>query len=340
MSRLGPWLKRMLTISLLIVGALLWIWHLQAADWRGMWRAVAQIPLESLESAGALAFASYLVYSSIDLLARRVVGHRIGTARVLAIGFVSHACALNLGPAGAGFRFRLYLRHGLSTAQCAAVWLFNIAANWLGFVLLAGAALAGGMASLPASWALPGSASVLLGVAMLAMLAGYVAACAVAHGRAWRVLGRELTLPGPLVALAQCIASAVNWCLLAAVVTMLLQHRVEASAVLAALMSCALALAVVDVPAGLGVIETVFLAMFGSQVPAPELLAALLAYRAIYYLFPLLLALAMYMLLEFDAGRGLAALRRSPTERSRGLPPASLALPPHPPTSGSRQSPP
>ena len=56
--------------------------------------------------------------------------------------------------------------------------------------------------------------------------------------------------------------------------------------VLAVLLLAAVAGAVSHVPGGLGVLEAVFIAALGSQVPRPELLAALLAYRCVYYLLP------------------------------------------------------
>jgi uncharacterized membrane protein YbhN (UPF0104 family) len=45
-----------------------------------------------------------------------------------------------------------------------------------------------------------------------------------------------------------------------------------------------------QVPGGLGVFETVVLMLLPATIPAPTALGALLAYRAIYYLLPLLLA--------------------------------------------------
>ena len=58
-------------------------------------------------------------------------------------------------------------------------------------------------------------------------------------------------------------------------------------------------------------LEAVFVAVLGTLAPEPRLLAAVLAYRAAYYLFPLLLALAFYA--AFEARRG-----RSPFTAKRG----------------------
>lgn len=54
------------------------------------------------------------------------------------------------------------------------------------------------------------------------------------------------------------------------------------------------------VPAGLGVLEAVFVALLAHRVPQGELLAALLAYRAIY-LAPLAIAAALFFVVDAEA---------------------------------------
>jgi hypothetical protein len=58
------------------------------------------------------------------------------------------------------------------------------------------------------------------------------------------------------------------------------------------------------VPAGLGVIEAVFVACLGSELGSTSVLAALLSYRAVYYLVPLALALLGYAVAEASVPRG------------------------------------
>lgn len=63
------------------------------------------------------------------------------------------------------------------------------------------------------------------------------------------------------------------------------------------LISC-VAGVVAHIPAGLGVLETVFLALLHGQLAQGTLVAALLGYRTLYYLVPLLLAVLVYLILE------------------------------------------
>jgi len=58
------------------------------------------------------------------------------------------------------------------------------------------------------------------------------------------------------------------------------------------------------VPAGLGVFETGILLLLGSAAPTPALLGSLLAYRIVYYLVPLMLAVLLLAVHELAARRG------------------------------------
>jgi len=97
--------------------------------------------------------------------------------------------------------------------------------------------------------------------------------------------------------------SATNWSLIGGVIWLLLQGRIAYPHVLAVLLVAAVAGVITHVPAGLGVLEAVFVALMGDEVPQGELLGALLAYRAIYYLLPLALATLLYLATEWRARR-------------------------------------
>jgi glycosyltransferase 2 family protein len=92
----------------------------------------------------------------------------------------------------------------------------------------------------------------------------------------------------------QAAMGGANWLLMGAVVWALLDARVDYASVLGAMLLAAIAGVVTHVPANLGVLEAVVVATLGTRLPAHDLLAALLAYRATYYLLPLALALPAY----------------------------------------------
>jgi uncharacterized membrane protein YbhN (UPF0104 family) len=77
-------------------------------------------------------------------------------------------------------------------------------------------------------------------------------------------------------------------------------------------MLTSMAVIALRVPAGLGVLEGVFMALLAGRQPEAQLLAALLAYRALFYLLPLAVAALVYLGLEARLRRGRPTLARTP----------------------------
>ena len=97
--------------------------------------------------------------------------------------------------------------------------------------------------------------------------------------------------------------------LMSGAIYMLLQQQVAFFTVVGALLLAGAAGAVTHIPAGLGVLEAVFLSLLSHQLPAPVILAALVAYRVMYYLIPLGVAVVAYGVMEVRAKRLKPALK-------------------------------
>jgi glycosyltransferase 2 family protein len=61
------------------------------------------------------------------------------------------------------------------------------------------------------------------------------------------------------------------------------------------------------IPAGLGVTEAVFIALLSHRIPEHQLLGALLAYRAIFYLTPLVVGALLYAKVEMHTRKEVTA---------------------------------
>lgn len=307
-----PCAKRIVT--LLFFGAVLWLIVRQARtiDWSEVWTAAANHPLEGLLIAALLGACSHLLYSSFDLLGRHYTGHGLPTGKVMLTTFISYAFNLNLGSlvGGVAFRFRLYSRQGLDNASIGRVLGLSMLTNWLGYLLLAGAIFASGLLEIPPDWRIAEpTLQVLGGVLVLAGLA-YVTACFVSKRRLLVLRGHELPLPTGRMALLQVLMSCTNWMLMGAMVWTLLDQRIGYPTVLGVLLIAAIAGVVTHVPAGLGVLEAVFVALLSDRMPAGELLAALLIYRAMYYLVPLAVATVLHLTIEARLLKGSAPQQR------------------------------
>jgi glycosyltransferase 2 family protein len=278
---------------------------LQAREvaWAEVRSSLAGYGAATLGMAIAIAAASHLLYGTFDQVGKTYTGHPLRRTRVASIAFVSYAFNLSMGSliGGLGFRYRLYSRFGLDNGTIARITGLSIAANWLGYLVVAGTAFSLRMVAVPPGWEIGTEGLRWLGVAMVATALAYLAACAWSPRRTWTVRGHEIVLPSLRMASLQLAIAMTNWLLIAALLHGLLGQQLPYLTIVAVMSISAIAGVITHVPAGLGVIEVVFITLLGHAVPTTELIAALLAFRACYYLLPLAVAIAVYLKLEADA---------------------------------------
>lgn len=303
-KQVAPWALALLVLLLLAHQA-------GTVNWRDVSHALLRQPLAGLAIAGVLALLSHALVSSYDLVARHETGHRLSVRRTLGIAAMCYAFNLNFGSlVGAlAMKLRLYARAGLRAHQVVRIIVVAVVTNWLGYLALGGLVLALATPPLPPQIEWSRSAVRGIGAAMFALAAAYVALCAWRHGRELRLRGLRFALPVPKVALWQLTVSMINWALMGFIVWMLLARAVPYATVLAVLLLAAVAGVATHVPAGLGVIEAVFVACLSDQLDSTQVLAALLSYRALYYLAPLAAATLGYALAEASARRGRRYMR-------------------------------
>ncbi|MBN0328796.1 flippase-like domain-containing protein, partial [Pseudomonas aeruginosa] len=112
-------------------------------------------------------------------------------------------------------------------------------------------------------------------------------------------LGRSsLRLPGLRLSLLQLLITALDVAAAATVLYLLLPETPPFAAFLLVYLLALAAGVLSHVPGGVGVFEAVLLAAFAGQLGAAPLAAALLLYRLIYVVLPLLLACLLLLFLE------------------------------------------
>jgi uncharacterized membrane protein YbhN (UPF0104 family) len=277
--------------------------HIHKVDWGGAWQALRRYSPWVLLAALALSTVSHALYGCFDLIGRRHTHHTLPWWRTWAIAVASYAFNLNLGAlvGGVAMRARLYAKAGLDEATVAQVVGLSLATNWLGYGLLAGGLFAAGVISPPRQAHLTDTTFRLIGVAMVLLAVAYVVACALARGRVWEFRGRRIKPPGPWLALVQLATSAANWALMGTAMYLLLGQKVPFGTTMGVLMAASIIGVITPIPAGLGVLEAVYLALLSGQVRQGTLMGAVLAYRVLYYLIPLAGGIALYALLERHA---------------------------------------
>lgn len=272
-------------------------------------RDVFSTPASHLAWAVLLTFGNYLTLTAYDLLAFETIGKRLSRARIVAASLVAYAISNSVGFAmlsGAAVRHRFYTRWGLSGEELSRIVFSYGVAFWLGITGLGGLSLLLnpllGIPELPARQLL-----IPIGIVLLLLPPAYVLAAVLRRKpvRIWRV---DLPLPSPPVALAQVVVSAVDWTLAGCVLYVLLPPSDLTFPVFIGAFLVAIMLGVIShVPGGLGVFESLMVLLLAPYLSSAQLLPALVVYRAVYYLLPLVIALVGLVVDEARQRRGTVA---------------------------------
>ncbi|WP_248732631.1 lysylphosphatidylglycerol synthase domain-containing protein [Pseudomonas sp. MWU13-2517] len=301
-SRFKRW-KKPLTIAFFLLLIVLFTLLARRIDWNEVIQTLSDFKVRTLVIASALTLCSFLVYASFDLIGRTYIRQPLGWKQILPVGIISYAFNLNLSAwvGGIAMRYRLYSRLGVSTHNIAKILGLSLATNWFGYMAIAGVIFSSGLVTMPPGWKVSSSALQGIGAVLVLVSIGYLAACQYSKKRAWTIRGMEINLPSLRMACLQLMLGALNWSLMAAVIFTLLPAKLDYPLVLGVLLISAIAGVLTHIPAGLGVLEAVFIALLQHEASRGSLLAGLIAYRAIYFIVPLLIALMMYLGVEAKA---------------------------------------
>lgn len=297
------WVKRLLTMVFCLLVPLLLYFLLKNVDWHEVKAALHNIKPQSLVIGLTIALLSYTVYGSYDVIGRQYSGHPLAIIKVLPVAFVCYAFTLNLSylVGGLALRFRLYSRLGLDTATITKVFTLSVITNWLGYALLGGIIFSFRLIDLPEHWKIGRTGLQIMGFLLLLLSCIYISACRFAARRSWTFLGHAIELPSFKIAMAQAFAASINWSLMALLIWIFLPAPISYCTTLGILLLSAVAGVIAHIPAGLGVLEGIFMAVLQGQLSPGIILAALIGYRVCYFLAPLAVATLVYFIIESNA---------------------------------------
>ncbi|MEZ6011710.1 MAG: bifunctional lysylphosphatidylglycerol flippase/synthetase MprF [Hyphomonas sp.] len=228
--------------------------------------------------------ASYAASTLRDALTLRHLGLARPWRDMAFVSFTANAVGNSLGypeATGGAVRSRIYAGLGLSADEGQSVSRLTQRSLTAGALLLSGAGLVFESGAFPVHFGLPDWAAILLGLVFLSLVG---AALWQAHRKG------PAGLRSALVRLAVSVA---DWMAAGLVLFVLLPHdtAIGFAAFMPIFALACLAGGVSGLPGGIGVFEAVILLLVPAH-PAESLAASLIAFRAIYYLAPLVLAAA------------------------------------------------
>lgn len=294
-SRFAAILPALLGIGLFALS--IWTLHQELQQYRlaDLLQRLRSIADGRLLRALGLTALNYAAIATYDAIAMHYIRYSLPYPQTALVSGISTAIGNSIGFAllsGSAIRYRFYRAWGLSTAQIAQIIAFCSLSFWLGLFTVAGGMFTIWPPAIPALLNLPLRSARSIGVLFVATITVYLLWNGFSH-RPIR-LG-ILTLPHVPVKLAivQIAVAAADWSLAALVLYALLPASLSYSSYFGIFLLSQIAGVVSNVPGGLGVFETVMVLMLSRSIFAPELLGSLIAYRGIYYLLPLAIAIGL-----------------------------------------------
>jgi uncharacterized membrane protein YbhN (UPF0104 family) len=260
-------------------------------------KVVATLKAQSIEKIGlaaAFVIAGYVTLTFYDYFALHAIGrHKVPYAIAALASFTSFTIGHSLGAAvltGGLIRLRIYSAWGLTVLDIAKIAFITSMTFWLGNALLLGGAIAYAPEAAAAVDHLPLWINRTIGLSGLFAIAGYLLWLAPKP----RTIGRSgwrIVLPNLRFTLLQIAIGALDLTLISLAMYTLLPPSPSVGFVtlLVTFLTATLLGTVSHAPGGLGVIEVTMLVGL-AQFQREELLAALLTFRALYFVLPLLLA--------------------------------------------------
>lgn len=283
-------------ISLLVLATAAFVLYelLRDADFDKVAAALKAQPIQKIATAGAFVVAGYITLTFYDLFALHTIGrHKVPYAVAALASFTSSTIGHGLGAAvltGGLIRFRIYSGWGLTVVDIAKIAFVTGMTFWLGNAFLLGGATAYAPEAASAVDHLPSWINRAIGLAGLAAIACYLL-WLTPRRRAVGHAGWRIVLPSLRFTLVQIGIGALDLSLVTMAMYILLPPTpaVGFVTVLVIFLTATLLGTVSHAPGGLGVIELTMLVGL-AQFQREELLAALLMFRALYFVLPLLLA--------------------------------------------------
>jgi uncharacterized membrane protein YbhN (UPF0104 family) len=301
------------------------LWSLNPAD---VWQSLRHVRLMHwLGAFGGVALA-YAALAGYDRIALQHINRHLSWPFITLASFVSYALSHNIGAAvlsGAVVRYRIYSTKGLTVGEIGVLVAFCAFTFGLGVTILGGLLLTARPDLALRFVQIPESLARLAGEVMLVAVALYVTG-SLMKLKPLVIWGFSIFYPRPGIVLRQLIIGPMELIGAAAIIYFCLPEAGNPGFItVLGIFLASFSLAIFShAPGGLGVLELLFVSGL-KDMPAADVVAALIVFRLFYLVLPLAISLIAVLFFErhqMMLRRGQASPEASPPLEPAAAPPA------------------
>ena len=288
------------------------------------------IPSVKITMALILSLLYYLILGGYDVVAFKYINVPLKFKNVLFTCFISNALGNNTGYSmlfGGSIRYRLYSLYNVSMMNVTKVLFFSSATIWFGLLIIGGFVFT----FFPVDFSNTNfffNTSLPLGIFFSTIICLYVL-LSLFKSHPIKLFNKwTITFPNIKITLWQILLACSDWIIASCTLYILLPPGEIPYITLLQIFLVAQMLGILSqVPGGMGVFETAIVMLLPQATESSYVMGALLAYRAIFYFFPLSIALLLLASHEFfRAKKRFKVLARFYGGRMASLIPQALSV--------------
>ncbi|GMO67812.1 MAG: bifunctional lysylphosphatidylglycerol flippase/synthetase MprF [Endomicrobiia bacterium] len=252
--------------------------------------------------ASFLSVLYYLILGGYDIIAFKYINPKTSLKHkdIIFTCFISNILGNNTGCSmlfGGSIRYRLYSLYNISIADVAKVSLFSSATIWTGLLLVGGFVFAFAPVSLKGILDFNFSVRTI-GLFFIVTLVSYIL-FSILRSKPIKLFKWTVTFPNIKIVSLQILVATCDWLVASFVLYALMPiGGISYFALLKIFLISQLLGIISQTPGGIVIFEASITSLLPNSLNSPEVMGGLLAYRAIFYFFPLLIALVLLVSFE------------------------------------------
>ena len=320
MKKYLRYLAPLLVLAIFILAVYLLYDKLKAYSIAQIRAAIDQIPYTRLFLSFILCIVNYFILIGYDWLALKAIHKTLPMSKVSLVSFVGQTVSYNFGAllGGTSVRFRFYSVWGFSIHEILHLVLMLAVTFWIGAMGLGGIVFLIAPPEFPPELLakMPLHNVRLLGALLTGIAVLYLILCFFVR-KPVHFFGKEFVFPTPKIAIAQVVVSWIDLICAAACMWVLLPSTIGVGYLqfLPGYLMAQVAVVLTHIPGGVGLFELIIIHLTNTN-QEQVVFAAVLMFRLIYYILPLLCAAIVLAVYEVrlrrnfihDAGRWLSVL--------------------------------